>query len=412
MADKIFELIKAEEKRQAGVLEMIPSENYAFPEVLQALGSCLTNKYAEGYSGKRYYQGNDIIDKIENLAIERVKELFGVPHANVQPYSGSPANQVVYMATCNMGDTVMGMDLSAGGHLTHGSPVNFSGKNYKMVFYGVDGKTGLIDYGKVAEIAQKEKPKLIWCGATAYPRIFDWEKFAEIAESVGAVLVADISHYAGLVAGGAYPTPVPFVDVVTFTTHKTLRGPRGAVILVTDKGEKRDQELGKKIDKAVFPGLQGGPHENVIAAMAVCFEKAAQPEFKEYAKQVVDNAKVLASELLKYGFSLVSGGTDCHLILIDLRNKNVGGKEAAVVLEQAGIVTNANSIPFDPNPPFKPSGLRLGTPAITTRGMKEEEMKQIAGFIDEVIININNFEALVNIKKKVSQLTEKFPIFS
>lgn len=408
--DEIFNLIKQEEKRQQEVLEMIPSENYAFPEVLQVLGSCLTNKYAEGYSGKRYYQGNEIIDQIENLAIERVKKLFGTPHANVQPYSGSPANQAVYMATCNIGDTVMGMDLASGGHLTHGSPVSFSGKYYHSVFYGVEKENGRINYDEVLKIAQREKPKLIWCGATAYPRIFDWKKFAEIAESVGATLAADISHYAGLVAGGAYPSPVPFVDVVTFTTHKTLRGPRGAVILVTDKGDKKDLELKKKIDKAVFPGLQGGPHENVIAAMAVCFEKAATEEFKAYAMQVVKNAKTLADELIKYGFDLISGGTDCHLILIDLRNKNVGGKEAAVVFEQAGIVTNANSVPFDPNPPMNPSGIRLGTPAITTRGMKEEEMKQIALFFDEVIKNISDETKISEVREKVTLLTGKFPL--
>lgn len=408
--DEIFDLIKQEQKRQAEVLEMIPSENYAFPEVLTVLGSCLTNKYAEGYSGKRYYQGNEIIDQIENLAIERVKKLFGTPHANVQPYSGSPANQAVYMATCNLGDTVMGMDLLAGGHLTHGSPVSFSGKYYNSVFYGVEKESGRINYDEVLKIAQKEKPKLIWCGATAYPRFFDWEKFAEIAENVGAVLAADISHYAGLVAGGAYPTPVPFVDVVTFTTHKTLRGPRGAVILVTDKGDKKNVELRKKIDKAVFPGLQGGPHENVIAAMAVCFEKTGTAEFKASAMQVVKNAKVLADELIKHDFNLVSGGTDCHLILMDLRNKSVSGKETAVALERVGIVTNANSIPFDPKPPMNPSGIRLGTPAITARGMKEEEMKKIAGFINEAIENINSFETQEKIKNEVTQLTEKFPL--
>lgn len=410
MKDKIFELIDKEQKRQSEVLEMIPSENYSFPEVLQALGSCLTNKYAEGYPGKRYYQGNEIIDEVENLAIERAKKLFGVPHANVQPYSGSPANQAVYMATCNLGDTAMGMDLSAGGHLTHGSLVSFSGKYYRSVFYGVDKNTGLINYDGVSVIAQKEKPKLIWCGATAYPRFFDWEKFSEIAEGVGAVLAADISHYAGLVAGGAYPSPVEYVDLVTFTTHKTLRGPRGAVILVTDKGDRKNKDLIKKIERSVFPGLQGGPHENTIAAMAVTFELASQPEFKEYAKQVVDNAKTLAEELLKFGFNLVTGGTDCHLLLVDLRNKNIGGKEAAVALEKAGVVINANSIPFDYNPPFKPSGIRLGTPAITARGMKEEEMRLIAGFINKAVENWQDQEILEKVKQQVILLTQKFPL--
>lgn len=410
MNEIIFDLIKREKQRQEDVLEMIPSENYAFPEVLQALGSCLTNKYAEGYPGKRYYQGNEIIDEIENLALDRVKKLFGVPFANVQPYSGSPANHAVYMAVCNIGDNVIGMDLSAGGHLTHGSLVSFSGKYYRSVFYGVDKETKLIDYNEVASIVKREKPKLIWCGATAYPRFFDWKKFSQIAENIGAYLAADISHYAGLVAGGSYPTPVPYVDIVTFTTHKTLRGPRGAVVLTTDKGNNKDKDLAKKIDKAVFPGLQGGPHENTIAAMAVCFDLAGKPEFKQYTNQVIINTKTLATELLKYGFSLVTGGTDCHLILIDLRNKNVLGKETAVALEKAGIVCNANSIPYDPNPPFKPSGIRLGTPAITTRGMREGEMKKIAGFINQVVENIPNGEKLSEINSEVRSLTKKFPV--
>lgn len=410
MADLIFQLIEKEEQRQGAVLEMIPSENYAFPEVLQALGSCLTNKYAEGYPGKRYYQGNEIIDEIENLAIERVKNLFGTPHANVQPYSGSPANQAVYMAVCNVGDKVMGMDLSAGGHLTHGSPVNFSGRNYRVIFYGVDEKTEKIDYEEVRRLAEREKPKLIWAGATAYPRIFDWKKFAEIADSVGAFFASDIAHYAGLVAGGAYPSPAPYADLITFTTHKTLRGPRGAVILVTDKGKQKDKELIRKVDKAVFPGLQGGPHENVIAAMAICFEKAKKVEFKQYCQQVVNNARVLAEELKRNGFDLVSDGTDNHLILMDLRNKNVDGKDAAVALENAGIVVNANTIPFDPNPPLRPSGLRLGTPAITVRGMKEKEMMKIAGLINEAVSAGQDQKEILTVREKVLQLTSQFPL--
>jgi len=408
--DRVFELIELEEKRQRETINLIPSENYVSRAVLEALGSCLVNKYAEGYPDKRYYQGNLIIDEVENLAIERAKKLFLVPHANVQPYSGSPANQAVYMACCNLGDTVMGMDLSAGGHLTHGSRVSFSGKYYRPVFYSVEEQTGRIDYNLVLAIAQKEKPKLIWVGATAYPRFFDWEECHKIALSVGAYLVADISHYAGLVAGGVYPSPVPFVDIVTSTTHKTLRGPRGAIILVTDQGLQKDQELAKKIDKAVFPGLQGGPHENAIAAIAVCLAEAATDEFKQYVKQVVINSAVLAEELKKNGFNLVSGGTDNHLVLIDLRNKNILGKEAAVALEKAGIICNANSIPFDPNPPMNPSGIRLGTPAITTRGMKEPEMKEVAFLISRVIDNFSDGEILQEILQKVKLLTARFPI--
>jgi len=410
MKDAIFNLIALEKKRQADVLEMIPSENYVSRSVLAALGSCLVNKYAEGYSGKRYYQGNEIIDQIENLAVDRAKKLFYTPHANVQPYSGSPANQAVYVATCKYGDSVMGMDLSAGGHLTHGSPVSFSGKNYHAVFYGVDEKNHLLDYEQITKIANEQRPKLIWCGATAYPRLFDWEKFSFIAKEVDAYLAADVSHYAGLIAGGVYPSPVPYVDIVTLTTHKTLRGPRGAAILVTDKGNKKDKDLMKKIDKAVFPGLQGGPHENQIAAMAVCFEEAGKPEFKTYAKNVVDNARVLAEQLTAGGFNLVSKGTDNHLLLVDLRNKNISGKKAAVVLEKSGIICNANSIPFDPNPPLTPSGIRLGTPAITTRGMGEGEMKKIASFICTVIGSPSDDKTIMKISKEVKNLTKDFPI--
>jgi len=406
MKDKIFELIKKEEKRQRETLMMIPSENYASPAVRVALASFLTHKYAEGYPGRRYYQGNEIVDEIENLAVERAKKLFGAPHANVQPYSGSPANMAVYFALVNSGETIMGMDLRAGGHLTHGAPVSFSGIFFKVVSYGVD-KNDWLDYKEIESLAKKYKPKLIWCGATAYPRIFDWKKFAEIAEKIGAWLAADIAHYAGLVAGGAYPSPAPFVDVVTTTTHKTLRGPRGAIIMVTKKGLKKDPRLGQKIDRWVFPGLQGGPHENNIAGIAVALNEASQPAFKKYACQVVKNAKVLAEELIKYGFNLVSGGTDNHLILVDLRNKGIGGKEAAVALEEAGIVVNANSIPNDPAPPLKPSGIRLGTPALTTRGMREKEMKLIAGWINE-ILNLKFKKEKV--RKEVRDLCKKFPI--
>ena len=421
MKDKIFELIKEEEGRQRETLMMIPSENYASAAVRQALASFLTHKYAEGYPGKRYYQGNKIIDEIESLAVERAKKLFGVPYANVQSYSGSPANMAIYFALLNPGDTIMGMDLKAGGHLTHGGRVNFSGIFFKAISYGVD-KNGWLDYNEIENLAKKDRPKLIWCGATAYPRIFDWEKFAKIAEKIGAWLAADIAHYAGLIAGGAYPSPMPFVDVITTTTHKTLRGPRGAIIMVTKKGLKKDSQLGQKIDRWVFPGLQGGPHENNIAGIAVALEEARTEKFKQYAKQIVVNAKVLAEELIKYGFNLVSGGTDNHLILVDLRNKGIGGKETAVALEKAGIVVNANSIPDDPAPPLKPSGIRLGTPAVTSRGMKEKEMKLIAGWINQILNLLSKQvgqarlpEEQVKLKKEkvrkeVRNLCNKFPI--
>jgi len=422
MKDKVFELIKKEEKRQQETLMMIPSENYTSAAVQEALGSFLTHKYAEGYPGRRYYQGNKIIDEIENLAVERAKKLFSVPHANVQPYSGSPANMAVSLALVSPGETIMGMDLRAGGHLTHGAPVSFSGKFFKVVSYGVD-KSGWLDYGEVESLAKKHRPRLIWCGATAYPRIFDWKKFAEIAEKIDAWLVADISHYAGLVAGGAYPSPVPFVDVVTTTTHKTLSGPRGAIIMITKRGLKKDSQLSQKVDRWVFPGLQGGPHENNIAGIAVALGEAKTKKFKQYTKQIVINAKVLAEELIKYGFDLVSGGTDNHLILIDLRNKRIDGKEAAVMLEETGIVVNANSIPNDPAPPFKPSGIRLGTPALTSRGLKEREIRLIAGWINEVLNfppKMTGQVRLMNrrmkfkkekIKKEIRNLCKKFPIF-
>jgi len=416
MKDKVFELIKKEENRQRETLMMIPSENYASPAVRKALASFLTHKYAEGYPGRRYYQGNKIIDEIENLAVERAKKLFGVPHANVQPYSGSPANMAVYFTLVSPGDTIMGMDLRAGGHLTHGAPVSFSGIFFKVVSYGVD-KNGWLDYKEIESLAKKYRPKLIWCGATAYPRIFDWKKFAEIAEKIGAWLVADIAHYAGLIAGGVYPSPASFVDVITTTTHKTLRGPRGAIIMVTEKGFKKDPQLGQKIDRWVFPGLQGGPHVNNIAGIAVALEEARTKKFEQYAKQIVVNAKVLAEELVKYGFDLVSGGTDNHLVLLDLRNRGIEGKEAAVALEEAGIVVNANSVPNDPAPPFRPSGIRLGTPAVTTRGMKEKEMKLIASWINESLkLKVacppiwRESEKLKRIRNEIKTFLRDFPI--
>jgi len=404
---KIAKLIESETERQKNTLQMIASENHCSLAVREALGSILTDKYAEGLPGKRYYGGNQFIDEIENLCIERAKKLFGVSHVNVQPHSGSPANAAVYLATCLPQDTVMGLALPMGGHLTHGTKVSFGGKFFNIIQYGVDEKTYLINYETLGKMVQEAKPKLIWVGATAYPRFFDWKRLAEIADSVHAYLVADIAHIAGLVVGGVHSSPVPYVHIVTTTTHKTLRGPRGGMIMVTKKGIEKDSDLPKKIDKAVFPGLQGGPHENAIAGIAVCLKEAGTPAFKIYARQVVKNAKVLGEELKKYGFNLISGGTDNHLLLIDLRNKNITGAESQDLLERAGISTNKNSIPYDPAGPFKPSGIRIGTPAITTRGMKEKEMKQIANWINEVILNPKSAK---KVSGEIKKFCKKFPL--
>ena len=405
--DKIFELIKKEEARQRNTLMMIPSENYSSKEVRKASGSVLAHKYSEGYPGRRYYQGNKFIDEIENLAIERAKKLFGVPHVNVQPYSGSPANAAVYMGLLEPKDTIMGLALASGGHLTHGHPkITFSGKYFNSVQYGVD-KGGFIDYDELAKLARKHKPKLIVAGTTAYPRILDWKRFAKIADSVGAILMADIAHIAGLVVAGAHPSPVPYAHVVTTTTHKTLRGPRGALIMVTKKGLRRDPDMAKKIDRAVFPGLQGGPHNHQTAAIAVCLNEATSAAFKNYGRKVVENAKVLASELMRSGFDLVSGGSDNHLMLVDLRSKNVLGKPTAELLEEAGIIVNYNAIPNDPNPPMNPSGLRIGTPALTSRGMGVSEMKKIAGWINEVV---GNPKSAKKVKEEVKKLCKRFPV--
>ena len=433
MDPAIASLIEKEAKRQRDVLEMIPSENYASSAVREAVGSILANKYSEGYPHKRYYQGNRYIDDIENLAIARAKKLFGVPHANVQPYSGSPANSAVYMALLKPGDTIMGLKLSGGGHLTHGHPdVTFSGTFYRSVQYDVD-EQGFIDLDYVAALAAKTKPAIIVVGTTAYPRIFDWKKWKAIADSVGALLLADISHIAGLVVGGVHPSPIPYADIVMFTTHKTMRGPRGAVLLVTGQGLVKDPKMGEKIDKAVFPGLQGGPHDNVTAAIAVCLHEASQPTFKRYAKQVVDNAKVLAATIQRQGCTLSTGGTDNHLMVVDLRPQGVIGNIAAEALEVAGIVVNRNSVPHDTNPPFYPSGIRLGTPAITTRGMGEKEMWQIGKWIAQVIREVSHYclpkakeergaflkkvrrelhqnKQMQSIAKSVKILTKKFPV--
>lgn len=381
---KMADLIEGEERRQEETLMMIPSENYASAAVKEAVGSCLGNKYAEGYPRKRYYQGQEFIDQIEELAIERAKAVFGVSHANVQPLSGAPANLAVYAALMEPGETLMGLALAHGGHLSHGSPVSVTGKYYRSVSYEL-GADGVMDYGMIEALALKEKPKVIVAGITAYPLRLDWERFAEIAEKTGAILMADIAHLAGLVAGGVYPSPVPYVHVVTTTTHKTLRGPRGAMIMVTEKGLERDPEMAKKIDKSVFPGLQGGPHINAVAGIGVALAEAQTSQFKEYAAQIVKNAAVLAEELKGYGFTLVAGGTETHLILVDLQNKEVIGNLAAEALETAGIVLNRNTVPFEPRSPFYPSGMRLGTPGLTSRGMKEEQMKQVAAWIAAVV---------------------------
>lgn len=407
---EIDKLIFAEKRRQRETLMMIPSENYTYPEVRKAVGSALMHKYSEGYAHRRYYQGNEVIDEIEDLAVANAKKLFGVPYANVQPYSGSPANSAVYFALLKPGDKIMGLKLSGGGHLTHGHPnITFSGKYFQSVQYDVEAD-GRIDYGKLERLAKAENPKLIVAGTTAYPRILDWKRFSEIADSVGAILMADIAHIAGLVAGGSHPSPVPHVHVVTTTTHKTLRGPRGAMILVTKKGLKLDEKMGEKIDKAIFPGLQGGPHNNTTAGISIALEKASSKQFSVYAKAIVSNAKVLADELLKYGFKLATGGTDNHLMVADVRPFGIDGKTFAVALEKAGIVVNFNTIPHDSNPPFRPSGIRLGTPALTARGMGKPQMKQIGRWILEVAQNVSDKKILRSIKLQVKFLCQKFPI--
>lgn len=413
----IYQSIQRELKRQQEGLEMIPSENHTSPAVLEALGSRLTDKYSEGYPGMRYYGGCENVDTVENLARERAKALFGVSHANVQPYSGSPANQAIYFALVDPGDKIMGQHLYFGGHMTHGLKVNFSGIYYQSVQYQT-GKDGYLNYEEMAEMAKKEQPKLIFVGATAYPRIFDWKRLREIADICGAWLAADISHIAGLIIAGEHPSPVGYADVIMTTTHKTLRGPRGAIILCQGnpstplkKVERTKENLPTLIDRAIIPGLQGGPHNHQTAAIAVALKEAATPEFKEYGRQIVKNAKTLAAELLAKGFNLVTGGTDNHLLLIDLTNKNISGKEGERALSQAGITVNKNTVPFDPRSPFDPSGIRLGTPALTTRGMKEEEMRIIAGWIDEAIKNWRDETKLTEIKKQVMELTKKFPLY-
>ena len=398
-------LINEEARRQFEKIRLIPSENYVSLAVLEAAGTVLTNKYSEGYPGRRYYEGQQFIDQIETLAIKRAEALFGVDHANVQPYSGSPANLAVYLAFLKPGETVMGMALPMGGHLTHGWPVSATGKWFHSVQYGVRADTGRLDLDEVRDLARRERPKVIFCGGTAIPRTIDFPAFAEIAAEVGAVLVADIAHIAGLIAGGAHPSPVGYADVITTTTHKTLRGPRGAMIMST-------AEHASAVDKAVFPGLQGGPHNHTTAAIAVALKEAAQPEFRGYAHQVVANGKALAEALTARGYDLVSGGTDNHLILLDLTHQGIAGKPAAKALDRAGIELNYNTVPFDPRKPFDPSGVRLGTPAITTRGLREEHMPQVAAWMDEAIAAAvkDDERAIERIAGEVRDMLAAFPM--
>ena len=419
--EQIFDLISKEENRQLNGIELIASENFTSPDVMRATGSVLTNKYAEGYPGKRYYGGCEVVDDIESIAIKRAKELFGADYANVQPHSGSQANTAVYHAFLNPGDKILGFDLSHGGHLTHGSPVNFSGRLYNPVFYGVNEITGELDYDNIFDIAKRENPKMIIAGASAYSRDMDFKKFREIADSIGAFLLADISHPSGLIAKGILNDPIPHCHVVTTTTHKTLRGPRGGLILM---GNDFDNPFGIKLkngslkkmssllDMAVFPGNQGGPLEHVIAGKAIAFGEALTDEFMSYMVQVRQNAKSMAKEFIKRNYKIISGGTDNHMMLIDLRNKNISGKDAELALVKADITANKNMVPFDDKSPFVTSGIRFGTPAITTRGLKENDMIYIVELIDEVITNNNNVKVLADVKKKVNELMHGRSLFN
>jgi glycine hydroxymethyltransferase len=402
---EIARLLDDERRRQRETICLIPSENHVSRAVLEAMASVLTNKYSEGYPGKRYYEGQQVVDLVESLAIERAKRLFGVEHANVQPYSGSPANLAIYLALLEPGDTVMGMALPMGGHLTHGWPVSITGKWFHSVQYNVRRDTGRVDFDQLRELALRERPKLLFCGGTAIPRTIDFAEFAKIAREVNATLVADIAHIAGLIAGGVHPSPVSYADVISTTTHKTLRGPRGAMLMSS-------AEHATAIDKAVFPGLQGGPHNHTTAAIAVALNEALQPEFKTYARQIVVNAKVLAEELAARGFDLVTGGTDNHLILVDLTSKGVPGKPAAQALDRARLVTNYNTVPYDPRKPFNPSGLRLGTPAATSRGMGPREMRLIAGWIDECVEAVKGEEekTIQRVAEEVRTLASSFHV--
>ncbi len=401
---EIWEVIQQEVDRQEYQLEMIASENMASPAIMEAEGSALMNKYAEGYPRARYYGGCEFVDRAEELAVERLKMLFGAEYANVQPHSGTQANMAVYFAILNPGDTILSMNLSHGGHLSHGAPVSFSGKLYKIVHYGVSKETETIDFEEVRALAHEHRPKLIVAGASAYPRTIDFEAFYQIAQEVGAFLMVDMAHIAGLVAAGIHPSPVPFADFVTSTTHKTMRGPRGGFILAKEK-------YAKVINKTVFPGIQGGPLMHVIAAKAVCFKEALEPEFKTYQQQVVKNAQVVARVFKERGFRLVSGGTDNHLVLVDLTSKNLTGAEAEKLLEEAGVTVNKNAIPFDPRPPRVTSGIRIGTPAITTRGLKEKEVEEVANYMCDVLENPDNEKLRKEIREKIREICKKFPFY-
>lgn len=398
----LADLLRREDERQAQSLCLIPSENYCSAAVLEANGSVLVNKYSEGYPGQRYYEGNGVIDEVERLAISRAKELFGAEHVNVQPYSGSPANLAIYLAFLEPGDTVMGLSLPAGGHLTHGWSVSATGIWFNAVHYGVDRETGRVDMDAVRELALSSRPKILFCGGTAVPRTIDFAGFAEIAAEVGALMVADVSHVAGLIAGGAHPSPIPYADVVMTTTHKTLRGPRGALLMCRE-------EHANAIDRAVFPGLQGGPHQHQTAAIAAALGEALAPEFSTYAQGIVANSQALAEALIDRGFDLVSGGTDNHLILVDVTTKGLSGKQAATALVRAGIVTNANAIPFDPRKPLDPSGIRIGTPAVTTRGLREDHMVQVAEWMNEVVASADDDTVADRVRAEVDELMGRFP---
>ena len=418
---ELYEIINREQNREHDTLELIASENFTSPAILEAAGGIMTNKYAEGYPGKRYYGGCIHVDEAENLAIDRLKKLFGVEYANVQPHSGSQANMAVFMTFLNPGDTIMGLELSHGGHLTHGSAVNFSGQLYNSISYHVDKKTGRVDFDEVRSLALEHKPKMIICGGSAYPRYVEFDKFYEVAQEIGAFLMADIAHPSGLVAAGVHPSPVPYCDVITSTTHKTLRGPRGGIIMMGKDKENtwgkiapksgRIKMISELLDSSVMPGMQGGPLMHIISAKAIAFGEAMKDEFKVYAKKIVDNAKVMAQEFIEMDYDIVSGGTDTHVVLMDLSNKGISGKAAEKALEKAGITANKNMVPFDQRSPFITSGIRVGTPAITTRNMGSNEMKKIASFINTVIIDADNDDTIQNVKSQVKELCDSFPIY-
>ena len=418
---ELYEIINREQNREHDTLELIASENFTSPAILEAAGGIMTNKYAEGYPGKRYYGGCIHVDEAENLAINRLKRLFGVEYANVQPHSGSQANMAVFMTFLNPGDTIMGLELSHGGHLTHGSAVNFSGQLYNSISYHVDKETGRVNFDEVRSLAQEHKPKMIICGGSAYPRYVEFDKFYEVAKEIGAFLMADIAHPSGLVAAGVHPSPVPYCDVITSTTHKTLRGPRGGIIMMGKDRENtwgkiapksgRTKMISELLDSSVMPGMQGGPLMHIISAKAIAFGEAIKDEFKLYAKKIVDNAKVMAQEFIEMDYDIVSGGTDTHVVLMDLSNKGISGKAAEKALEKAGITVNKNMVPFDQRSPFITSGIRVGTPAITTRNMGSNEMKKIASFINTVVTDADNDDTIQNVKSQVKELCDSFPIY-